>query len=96
MQKIQTRKNIISRVRKHPNMKRIQIKCLNALKQIEINEHTVKHTYILSMLEKRYKDEKRRQPGVVFPSAIKQGHLFIIRFNILGQVCKDKLMLIRL
>jgi Dyp-type peroxidase family len=42
------------------------------------------------ILEKRYKDEKRRQPGVAFPSAIKQEHLFIIRFDISEQVYNDK------
>jgi Dyp-type peroxidase family len=33
-------------------------------------------------LENRYLREKRRQPGIAFPSASNQEHLFIIRFNI--------------
>lgn len=40
--------------------------------------------------EKRYKDEKRKQPGVAFPSAIKQEHLLIIRFDIAGYISGDK------
>src|SRR4051812_9952955 len=41
-------------------------------------------------IEKRYKEEKRRQPGITFPSAIKQEHVFIIRFDIADNVFKDK------
>ncbi len=40
--------------------------------------------------EKRYKEEKRKQPGVAFPSAIKQEHLFIIRFDIAHYISGDK------
>ena len=40
--------------------------------------------------EKRYKDEKRKQPGVAFPSAIKQEHLLIIRFDIAHYISGDK------
>ena len=40
--------------------------------------------------EKRYDDEKRKQPGVAFPSAIKQEHLFIIRFDIAHYISGDK------
>jgi Dyp-type peroxidase family len=46
------------------------------------------------ILDRRYMDEKRRQPGVAFPSAISQAYLFIIRFNISdyisGNIDKDK------
>ena len=41
-------------------------------------------------IEKRYKEEKRRQPGITFPSAIKQEHVFIIRFDIADNIFKDK------
>ena len=34
------------------------------------------------IIEKRYFDEKRKQPGVAFPSATKQKHIFILRFDI--------------
>lgn len=40
--------------------------------------------------EKRYKEEKRKQPGVAFPSAVKQEHLFIIRFDIAHYITGDK------
>lgn len=34
------------------------------------------------LVERRYTQEKRKQPGVAFPSAFDQEHLFIIRFDI--------------
>ena len=40
--------------------------------------------------EKRYEQEKRKQPGVAFPSAIKQEHLLIIRFDIAHYISGDK------
>jgi Dyp-type peroxidase family len=40
--------------------------------------------------EKRYEDEKRKQPGVAFPSANKQEHLFIIRFDLAHYVSGDR------
>ena len=33
-------------------------------------------------IEKRYIEEKLRQPGIAFPSAKKQGHILIARFNL--------------
>jgi Dyp-type peroxidase family len=41
-------------------------------------------------VEKRYKDEKRKQQGITFPSAGKQEHVFIIRFDIADNIFKDK------
>ena len=41
-------------------------------------------------IEKRYKDEKRKQQGITFPSAGKQEHVFIIRFDVADNVFKDK------
>ena len=41
-------------------------------------------------IEKSYKDEKRKQQGITFPSAGKQEHVFIIRFDIADNVFKDK------
>src|SRR5215217_4268788 len=34
------------------------------------------------IIEKRYMDEKRKQPGIAFPSATNQEHIFIVRFDI--------------
>jgi Dyp-type peroxidase family len=46
------------------------------------------------IVEKRYIDEKRKQPGIAFPSATNQEHVFIIRFDISdsisGNIRKDK------
>jgi Dyp-type peroxidase family len=41
-------------------------------------------------LEKRYINEKRRQSGISFPSAIKQEHVFIIRFDIADDIFNDE------
>lgn len=40
--------------------------------------------------EKRFMDEKRKQPGITFPSAMKQEHIFIIRFDIANKITGDK------
>jgi Dyp-type peroxidase family len=42
------------------------------------------------VVEKRLIEEKRKQPGVTFPSARKQEHLLIIRFDIARSVLDDK------
>jgi Dyp-type peroxidase family len=46
------------------------------------------------LAERRYIEEKRRQPGVAFPSATTQEHLLIIRFNVCDNISgnsdKDK------
>lgn len=39
-------------------------------------------------LEESFRREKRKQPGVVFPSAYKQQHLLLIRFNISHHVAE--------
>jgi Dyp-type peroxidase family len=38
------------------------------------------------IIEERYKIEKRKQPGVAFPSATNQAHILIIRFNISDKI----------
>ena len=40
-------------------------------------------------IEKFYQEERRRQPGVTFPSARKQQHLLIIRFDISMSTLED-------
>jgi Dyp-type peroxidase family len=42
------------------------------------------------VIEKRYIDQKRKQPGVAFPSATNQKHVLIIRFDISGIRENDK------
>ena len=42
------------------------------------------------LIEKGYNDERRRQPGVAFPSATNQEHLFIIRFDISDYISGNK------
>lgn len=42
------------------------------------------------IIEKRYIDEKRKQPGIAFPSATKQEHVFILRFNISDSVSNNQ------
>jgi len=54
----------------------------------------VKITSRLHYVEKRYIDEKRKQPSIAFPSATNQEHVFIIRFDISDSISdnirKDK------
>ena len=41
-------------------------------------------------LQDRYRKEKRRQPGIAFPSASSQENLFIIRFDISDHLSDDR------
>lgn len=40
--------------------------------------------------ERRFKEEKRKQAGIAFPSALSQEHLLIIRFHIVDNISGDK------